>query len=273
MPISTRISVAHMISAHSIPDGIDVNLVSLIPGRFHIPSCLDNPKEVKKHCTIEATDPNSAGQPASIKVQLAEIRKGPLGPYVYLTIPDCVTRRIGYEEQLSDEWGRRLSPPIQRSLLTVPCAKVVNEIERQHGHYGIMAIEGELPSDKELKKVHDMARQWQIHFVNETSNYVSRYGSRQATELAIFVANELFKNKLIPSLPAWAIVQAQQTIEANEAMGCPNCGALVRPGSAVCVTCRAILDWKRALEFGIVKAEDVPPTKRADAGLQPLPTA
>lgn len=37
---------------------------------------------------------------------------------------------------------------------------------------------------------------------------------------------------------------------------CPACGEKIKPGVAVCRSCRAILDREKAAKFGLVKAEE-----------------
>lgn len=266
MAIKPRMNFAHMISAHVIPEGLHVAIHTFEPGRFDIPSRNDNPKRVKRAGLLAVTDHSTGAVPVDIRVQFAEIQKCRLGPYVYLTIPDCTTRRIGYEQQTADERGNRLSPPIARTLLPVFAANVANEIERQVGRYGVTTIEADEPTDKEIAKVFDIAAKWQIAFINETSRNRERYGNSEITPLAQDLANDLFTRKLIPALPAWAVIRASELMKENESLACQNCGTVLRPGAASCPQCHAIRDWEKALDFGIVKLSDVPPKILAELG-------
>jgi len=51
---------------------------------------------------------------------------------------------------------------------------------------------------------------------------------------------------------------------------CPACGEKIKPGVAVCRSCRAILDREKAAEFGLVEREE---TRVSEAGKQPASLA
>lgn len=275
MPLKVAIPVVHMISAHHIPGGVDISMPTVIPWRFNIPEAPESEdnlakisKQLRETHRVQLMDPdeNDNGM-----IPYAEVRTSDKDPYIYLSIPDGVTRRIGYAEQTVDERGHVLSPNVERSLLVVRAANIANEIERAGRVYGIITIAGEEPTAKELALVFNLARAWEVGFVNDTTQKAAQLGRQEVTQNSIFMANRLFRKGLITALPPWAVVQAVEDLTTSKLV-CANCGKVNRPELARC-ECGAVLNWKLAVERGIIRPADVPVSKLKEAGLTPLPHA
>lgn len=263
MALKTRLRAAHLISAHIVPDGLPVSLPSTLPGRYVIPSIEDDARAVKKRCSLSLSD---AFTKQTIQWQYAEIKKDKEGPYVLLSIPDSKTIRLGTEIQKYDEFGHVLLPDVSRTPLPVLAEDIANEIERQNKSYGVITIAAEEPVAEELTRARNLSRSWQVKFINEVSQYVSQVGQIEATPLAVYVANYLYANGSIPELPEWAARQVDETQSPN-LRTCPNCLSVLSVRSANCLKCSAIIDWKLAVDRGLVAPSDVPPSRRVEAGL------
>lgn len=263
MALKTRLRAARLISAHIIPEGLSIALPSILPGRYTIPSVEDDARAVKKRCSLSLSD---AFTKQAIQWQYAEIKKDKDGPYVLLSIPDSKTLRLGSEIQKFDEFGHLLVPDVSRTPLPVLAEDIANEIERQDRAYGVITIVGDEPTADELSRARNLSRSWQVKFINEVSQYVSQVGQIEATPLAVYVANYLYGNGSIPELPEWAARRVSEEASPN-LRTCPNCLSVLSVQSANCLKCGAILNWKLAVERGLVVPNDVPPSKRTEAGL------
>ncbi|MDE1940710.1 MAG: zinc ribbon domain-containing protein [Patescibacteria group bacterium] len=243
-----------MISTHNIPDGLNVKLISIVPSTYWIPSINEDAKAVGERCALPLTSPVDK-KSTTIVYAVPKERSGK--KYVLLTFPDSATFRIGSEQQRTDEYGNRLEPDIQRTLLTVRAEEIANQIEKQYKKFGVITIEGEEPTDAELRQALDLTKTWQLAFINDVNKNYARYGAREATPLAVFEANDLFTRGLLREMPIWATLEARETV-AEDLKPCPNCQARLLPESISCRHCGAILDWPGAVRLGLRSRHDVP---------------
>lgn len=131
----------------------------------------------------------------------------------------------------------------------------INSDGGEDSFFGAFMAEGELPTEEELEQgrgclgafyrrlVAAADREWERShsylFINDVERRAARY---------LGLEKEWF-------------YQPRETVE------CPGCGERVRPGVAVCKTCRAILDPAKAALLGLVPAAQV--ASAAPVGREP----
>jgi hypothetical protein len=248
------VATVHMISVHSLPDGLEVYIPSVLPGRFWIPP-VDADPETFDQCVVNCREP---GMVKPIPVRYASLPKSKSGiPYILLTIPDAKTIRHGTEEQSVDEWGVPLRPKVERAYLHVRAQELANEIEDQKKAFGVLTIKGEEPTDDELHEAFNAYRMWVMNRLRETASGWQRLGPHEVTRQALYLASMAYRRGWIPALPEWATLDTEAPLE--DLFSCEVCNKQLRRGTVRCPQCNAIYDWEKALNFGIVSRADVPP--------------
>jgi hypothetical protein len=263
MAIQEQSRTAMVISVHDEPEAIRFNPPNVLPGNYLIPGLHAEPK------TFEACSFSFPGKPAHIYARKWVYHSQPV---IELKVVDAKTFVYTTGEQKVDEYGQRLEPPVQRFGMPIRAEEVANEIERQYGHMGIVACQGETPTAEEIEKARQLRLKW-LHSVIETTNAeVSKRGLRQATDQSRRAAWELHKLGRLSPLPDWAQINPSAEMRADT-FNCSACGGVVRKEAVQCPNCRAIYDWKRAVDLGLKAPSEVPPSKREEAGLEALATA
>lgn len=247
-----------VVSVHDEEEPIHFSIPSVTPSRYEIPG-VNAPNEVFQACRFSFPDRNP--------IQYAHRRTKNNRPYVLIRIVEPKTFMLGTESQKLDEYGQKLSPDIQRVPVPVRMELIANEIERQCGKMGLKAIEGEV-TEEILNEIEKRSVEFMRATVADT-NRLAKRSSLNVTPQARRRAARLYKMGLLNPMPEWAEINP----EAREGVGlqmfnCENCSKLLRKGVVKCDACGAIYDWKRAVELGMVKPTDVPPSKRGDAGLE-----
>lgn len=260
MPINMEDRYSKVISVHDEPRPVLVSLPNMVPGNFFIPGVSAHESYFER-CII-TMGPNKSLRYATRKTAFGK-------PYVELKIPDGKTFQVSTEQQTHDEYGAKLVPDVMRVAVPVFSAQIANEIERQLTNteddgsawgYGVVAIRGDEPTEAELR----LATERQIarlrNMVAETNRW-AKVSTRNISPAARYAAQYLHKEGLIVELPDWAISIEQLTRR------CPACNVVYAGLPVKCGSCGAILDWHKAVDFGLVRPEDVPQQHREAAGV------
>lgn len=259
MPLQvSALSEVSIISVHDEEEPIHFFIPSVTPSRYDIPG-INAPKEQFESCKFSL--PNTE-RPITYAVRRTKDNR----PYVKITIIEPHTFIYGTEQQKMDEYGQKLSPDVMRVPVPVRVELVANEIERQCGRMGLMAVNGEITTE-----ILDTLEKRSIEFMRATvadTNRLAKKSPMNVTAQARRRAARLYKMGLLNPMPEWAEInpEARDGI-GMEMMNCVNCGKLLKKSVVKCETCNAIYDWKRAVELGMVKPSDVPPSKLKEAGL------
>ena len=257
------INTTKMISAHEIRIGLTVERPTVLPRVFWIPSVNEDSNVIKERCV---TFVREVADRESVRIKYAKVwRKGP-HPVVLLTIPDVQFLKHGTEIQKVDEWGVPMYPEVSRAFLHQRAAKFAIDVEDEFKQYGVIRIKGDEPTDEEVETAFNLYRTYVVQRINEANAGYERFGMREITPQTLEMANVAFKNKWISALPKWGSLDLNPTDNPG-VFACHLCGKPLRADAVKCGDCGAIYNWKTAFEYGLVKAIDVPPTKRKEAGL------
>lgn len=250
-------SDVHVISVHDEEEPIHFSVPSVVPSRYDIPG-VNAPVEAFKACKFALPGLN---QPFQYAIRRTKNNV----PYVLIKIVAAKTFIYGTEAQKMDEHGQKLSPDVMRVPIPVELERIANEIERAHGKMGIMAIKGEV-TEAHLQE----CKRRSIAFMRESVAETNRWEKKNPaniTSQARRRAWTLHKMGLLNPLPGWAEINPDAKSGDNNGMfNCVNCGKMVRAKTIKC-DCGAVYDWKAAVDNGLVKPVDVPPSKRKEAGL------
>lgn len=260
MPININVvEDVHIVSVHDEEEPVHFHIPSITPSRYEIPG-VNAPRETFDACKFSFPDQKP--------IRYAHRRTKNNVPYVLITIVEPKTFIMGTEQQKLDEFGHKLSPDVMRVPVPVRMEAVANEIERQCGKMGIIAVRGEV-TDEILKA----ATQKSIEFMRATvadTNRLAKKSPLNVTAQARRRAWRLHKLGLLTPLPEWAEINPEAKEGLGEMFNCPNCATLLKKSTIKCsnLGCGAIFNWKAAVELGMIKPTDVPASKRKEAGLE-----
>lgn len=263
MPLNTSaLSDISVVSVHDEEEPIHFSIPSIVPSRYEIPG-INADKKIFEDARFTFPDQKP--------FQYAIRRTLNHHPYVLIRIVEPKTFIYGTEQMKLDEYNQKLSPDVQRVPVPVRQELIANEVERQCGFMGIKAIRG----DVTLQILEEVERT-NIDFLRKTVQEVNRVYKRfpgQVTPQSRRRATRLYKMGLLNPLPEWAEINPEALSgQALDMMNCVNCSKLIKKSIIKC-DCGAIYNWKAAVEFGMVKPSEVPPSKRVEAGLEegPMP--
>jgi hypothetical protein len=262
MTTLSKVRTAVVISVHDEPEPIRWNPPNVHPGNYLIPGTHADDKIFESSCVFSLR-----GRGAH---QYARKEKHHGVDTVHLEILDAQTFIYTTGQQKVDEYGQKLEPDVQRFGMPIRAEEVANEIENVYGHVGMVAVEGEAPTAEEIRQVVKRRDDWMQQVIVDTNKYYKVLGDRQVTEQARRVAWELHKMGRLTPLPSWAIMNPSAGMLADT-FNCNVCGNVLRNDSVMCSQCSAIYRWKEAVEMGLKSPDQVPPSKRKEAGLVPLP--
>lgn len=268
MAIQIQLQTAKVISVHEEDHPLRFQVPNVHPGDYVIPG-IHTPEEMLALLTVEhRADNEREGRP----VCYASVHERNGNKFIVVEVVEALTYTQNPSRQTHDRFGVKKEPDILSVAEPVRAAEVANEIERNfstglYGNIGIVAIAGEEATDEELAKAVALRAQWERNVIRETNKGYEKLGERQVTDQARSVAARMYMRGVLNPLPKWALVNPDAKVE--DFFHCV-CGAALRNGIAKCGQCGAIHDWKLALDFGLVKPDDVPPSRREQAGLPPL---
>lgn len=251
--IESEVSV---VSVHDEGSAIQIELPNVNPSRYLIPGISASP-EIFKNCRFTFPDQKP--------FQYAYRRTIEHHPYVLLKIVEAKSPIFGTEEQKIDEYGKKLLPDVMRVPVPVHADLIANELERQCGIMGVMAVKGEVT----LEIVRALEKK-NIEFLQKTvaaTNRLSKVSPLNVTNEAKLRAWKLHEKGLLNPLPEWASINPSGlSTEASGTFNCVNCSKVLRKGVIRC-ECGAVYDWKEAVSRGMIKPGDVPPSRMVEAGL------
>lgn len=157
-------------------------------------------------------------------------------PYTSLKVGDMMDVKVIHTEYDASK--------AERIPITITAKEIVNDFfnVEQLAMKGCFIPKGAEPTEKELKAAHAARRAYLQKCVQDGDIAYSRYGK-------------------IDEIPGyWKDACEELGVERDWAftapramMDCPACGEKLLVGVAICKSCHAILDKKRALEFGLIE--------------------
>jgi hypothetical protein len=248
---------------------VTVRYSGVIPGNYIIPSILSDPQAVAKVCMAKVFVPGRSDLEREDH-QYARIITAPDGkPMTVLTVVEARTVMHLAGNMERDEFGQKMEPPIPRALIPVRAEELANAIEMDYAHMGVRTIVGEEPTMEEVAAARVANYEYKQNVVATTSREFKRFGERAVSIQARRIAWQLKQEGKLPALPEWAMANPDAlTINVRN---CPTCSAILQENAKICITCRHIFDWKYAVESGLVPPQNVPPSKRVEAGLEAPP--
>ena len=141
---------------------------------------------------------------------------------------------------------RTIDFPITAREVADDLAREVNSDAGDGSYFGVFVAEGQAPTEAELLIAHDRLTQFYKRLV---------FSGDQEWERSHHYL-------LIPDVQRracrWLGLERDWSYEPQEMKDCPACGTKVRPNVAVCRACGAILDCKKAAEYGMVAPAAAP---------------
>jgi hypothetical protein len=127
----------------------------------------------------------------------------------------------------------------------VKAPDIAKDITQDYGVLGVFICAGDRPTKAEIEAATKVRDEYFERLVFEADRMYEREGTKvEITELHRRAARTLGVER------DWIYTQKQ----APKTIACPSCDSPISPKAAVCPLCRAILDYKRAEEFGLVEA-------------------
>jgi hypothetical protein len=135
---------------------------------------------------------------------------------------------------------RTMEFPITAREIAEDLAREINGDSGEGSFHGVFVAEGPEPSDAELKDAREKLAAFHRRLVDMADlEWERSHNPMFITDLERRAARELKLDK------PW-LYDPKPQIE------CPACGESLKPGVAVCRTCRAVLDRDKAIKFGLV---------------------
>lgn len=129
----------------------------------------------------------------------------------------------------------------------------INADGGEDSYFGVFVAAGEVPTEEELAQ----ARQRLAVFYRRLVAAADREWERSHSYL--------FIDDVERRAAQYLGLEKEWFYQARETAECPGCGEKVKPGVAVCKTCRAILDPAKAVALGLAPAakfgSPVPPSE------------
>ena len=114
---------------------------------------------------------------------------------------------------------------------------VAEDVIRGYEDFGVFVIDGEQPTDEELKAANKKRMQFYRRLVDEADTSWRAYGNRSLINGHAHIAAEELSLKR-----EWAM-------DSTEMVDCPACMQKIVPGTVKCAQCGAVLDQERAKQF------------------------
>ena len=256
MALQIDIRTSKLVSAWDDPDALNIQLAGVHPGRYLIPSTKAGP-EVFEMCQFPITSYAGVLLDKPYLHKYAEKREYELAPgvkstVVVLTVVDAHSPLHGTGQMDRDETGQRMNPTVPRAMIPVPSFQVANDIEGQFGHFGIIAVQGEVTAEH-AKMALDKSLAYKRQQVAQTNADYQRWGARAVNVQRIRYAHYLKEQGLLNPLPEWAALNPD--VKPHERRNCKVCGTMLPTNPIKCPNCPAIYDWDMALEMGLVTPE------------------
>ena len=140
--------------------------------------------------------------------------------------------------------GDKRTMDVQISALEV-AQDLCHEINADGGEdsfFGVFVAAGELPSEEELQQAQERLAVFYRRLVAAADREWERSHSY------------LFINDVERLAAKYLCVEKEWFYQPRETAECPGCGEKIKPGVAVCKTCRAILDPAKAALLGLAPA-------------------
>lgn len=158
-------------------------------------------------------------------------------PYVSMVITDHMDMRV----VAVDHWAEHS----EKTPILITCQEIVADIfnSEKMGLKGCFIPKGDKPTQAEIEQAHAARKAYGMRCINHGTAAFKHTGrideipdewKRYAEELGVDVE----WNKLAPPTKT----------------ECPACAGEIKPHVAVCRHCGAILDKKKAIEFGLIEA-------------------
>jgi hypothetical protein len=142
------------------------------------------------------------------------------------------------------DMGDKRTTPIYISAeeLAEDLCREINSDGGEDSNFGVFVAESENPSDDELERGHDKLAMFYRRLVAGADREWERSHSY------------LFINDVERRAAHYLGLEKEWFYQAKETVECPGCGEKIKPGVAVCRTCRAILDPAKAANLGLAPA-------------------
>lgn len=158
-------------------------------------------------------------------------------------------REVGQDYSLTPISGRvaiidhgdhhRTEIPLSPKQIAEDLTREINSDAGEASYFGVFVCEGSAPTDEELIEAHEKLEAFYRVLVASADRQWER------THNVVLISDlERRAAKALKLEKDWCC-EAQQRVE------CPACGEKLKPGVAVCRICGAVLDRKKAAEFGL----------------------
>ena len=161
--------------------------------------------------------------------------------------------------------GDKRTTPIYISAeeLAEDLCREVNSDGGEDSNFGVFVAEREIPTDDELERGHHKLAMFYRRLVAGADREWERSHSY------------LFINDVERRAAHYLGLEKEWFYQERETVECPGCGEKIKPGVAVCRTCRAILDPTKAANLGLAPASLASPrtvSRRRKSGAGAMPT-
>ena len=154
----------------------------------------------------------------------------------------CALTRITPRTAVMDYGDKRTLPlPIAAREIAEDICREINSDAGERSFLGVFVCAGEAPSAEELKDAQEKLDEFYRALVAAADREWERSHSY------------LFIHDLQRRAAARLGLEKEWHYQARETEECPGCGDRVKPGVAVCKSCRAILNREKALALGLIQ--------------------
>jgi hypothetical protein len=141
---------------------------------------------------------------------------------------------------------RTMEFPITAREIAVDLAREINGDSGEGSFHGVFVAAGAEPTEAELKDAHEKLDAFHRRLVEMADlEWERSHNQMFITDLERRAARELKLEK------PWLYDPRPQA-------ECPACGERLKPGVAVCRSCRAILDRDKAMRYGLIPDSSAP---------------
>ena len=140
------------------------------------------------------------------------------------------------------DYGDKRTLPLQitaREIAEDICREI-NSDAGERSYLGVFVCAGEAPTEDELRAANEKLEEFYRSLVVAADREWQRSHSH------------LFLNDLQRRAAARLGLEKEWHYQTREMQECPGCGERVKPGVAVCKSCRTILDREKALTLGLL---------------------
>jgi hypothetical protein len=175
-----------------------------------------------------------AGRPPAARLPDAQGEAGPDGEAYALT-------RITPRTAVMDYGDKRTLPlHITAREIAEDICREINSDAGEQSYLGVFVCAGETPTAEELRAANEKLEEFYRALVAAADREWERSHSF------------LFIHDLQRRAASQLGLEKEWHYQARETQECPGCGERVKPGVAVCKSCRAILNREKALALGLV---------------------